>query len=235
MPAASSRSMSTMAFAIARAVPAFAAAGTSTRNTPGRLPAAPYHPNTGSSGIPTANGSHESVVPFARRSYQPPIASTIAARASSASPPGAASSSPRRRGADHDRPRRVRRHEARRDRLAGLADVVDRGVHEVVEAADRELEERHRHPEAHGRGGVPARDERDQRRRRPRRGPTGTGGPGAARPRASIRAGGAAPAARPRAARRTRSAGPRPSARGGAARRAPGRCRGGRRRLDRQT
>ncbi len=171
---------------------------------PGRLPAAPYQPNTGSSGMPTANGSHESVVPFARRSYQPPIAEQIAARASSARPPGAASSSPSSAAPHHDRPRRVRRHEARGDRLARLADVVDRGVHEVVEAADRELEEGHRRPEAHGRGRVPARDERDQRRRRPRRGPMGTGGPGATRPRGAHRAGGAAPAARPRGARRTR-------------------------------
>ena len=46
-PAASSRSMSTIAFAMARAVPAFAAAGTRTRNTPGSVPVAPNQPNTG--------------------------------------------------------------------------------------------------------------------------------------------------------------------------------------------
>ena len=94
LPAASSRSTSTMAFAIASAVPALAAAGTRTRNTPGRPPVAPYQPNTGRSGMPTANGSHESVVPFARRSYERPIASTTTARSASGRPPASASARP---------------------------------------------------------------------------------------------------------------------------------------------
>ena len=44
--------------------------------------------------MPRANGSHESVVPFAHRSYASPIASTTAASATSHGPPTMASTSP---------------------------------------------------------------------------------------------------------------------------------------------
>ena len=53
------------------------------------------------------------------------------------------------------------RHEARRDRLAGLAPRVIRRVDEVVERADRRLEEDHREPEPQRGPAVGAGDERD--------------------------------------------------------------------------
>ncbi len=67
-PAAVSRSRSARAFAMASPVPATTATGASTANDDGRLPAAPSHPNTGSNGMPTANGSHDQAVPLKPRS-----------------------------------------------------------------------------------------------------------------------------------------------------------------------
>ena len=44
------------------------AAGSRIANDDGTVPVAPSQPNTGSSGIPMANGSHDQAVPFANRS-----------------------------------------------------------------------------------------------------------------------------------------------------------------------
>ena len=45
-----------------------AAAGSRSANAAGSVPAAPSHAKTGSSGTPTANGSHDQTVPLSRRS-----------------------------------------------------------------------------------------------------------------------------------------------------------------------
>ena len=44
------------------------AAGNRRAKAAGNEPTDPYQPKTGSSGIPTANGTHDQAVPFATRS-----------------------------------------------------------------------------------------------------------------------------------------------------------------------
>ncbi|MEJ7695508.1 MAG: hypothetical protein WKF78_02380 [Candidatus Limnocylindrales bacterium] len=68
VPAARSRSTSARALAMASAAPARPADGRSGVNQLGSEPATPSHPKTGRSGIPTANGTHDQIVPFATRS-----------------------------------------------------------------------------------------------------------------------------------------------------------------------
>ena len=67
-PAAVSRSRSARAFAMASPVPATTATGSRTAKEGGRLPVAPSQPNTGSNGMPTANGTHDQAVPLKTRS-----------------------------------------------------------------------------------------------------------------------------------------------------------------------
>ena len=67
-PACSSRSMSGSSLASARAAPAGKATTVATRMTAGIVPLAPSQANTGSSGMPSANGSQDTGVPFSRRS-----------------------------------------------------------------------------------------------------------------------------------------------------------------------
>ena len=186
-PAASSRSMSTMAFAIARAVPAFAAAGTSTRNTAGQAAGGPVPAEHGQQRDP--DGERE---PRERRALRPEVVPD-ADREHDRGEPARARPARRReqQPAGAAAPTTIARAASRRTPgppgigLPGLpmwsTGASTRSLsapianwRSVIDTPERARPWRRPRPRPARRG-----------RRRPRRGSTGTGGPGAARPRAS--------------------------------------------------
>ena len=163
MPAASSRSMSTIAFATARAAPAFAAAGMMTRNDGGQVARRPIPAEDQQQRDPEGQGQPREAGALRPQVVPGPDREPDGGQEDQDRPAGRRQHEAAGRRGDGDRLRRPQPDAARpgwacRDLRPG----VPRGVHDVVEGADRELEQRHRQAEDRGGAGPSPGDERDQ-------------------------------------------------------------------------